>query len=478
MLPAAAAWPLTAVPPPPGLESSESKPAAAAAPVADQGAASQRARQAGAAAHPGMAANFLQEHQHMAQMAQLRHLQQQLLVQQMTYQQAVMSPSQHGQLQASSTSGEWVNAVLAAAPYMDAERLKKALAILDKAVSNLQQIKALDGIIASTYMAGGIFTAMPHLHAAEHMKAQVFEKQQVLLRQLHCLGACSAAGPCPWPAAMGGGLDVGEPYGQSLDERLLTLLQQDAPLTLPHQLPLPQVHPGGAALDAAPERRMARQQSEGPAAEQARAKPWTGAGGEDYRSSAATRRSVQTLSSSLQALSGEDPDCLFIVRRINKLGFKASKKLKAYFSAYGPVVQVLVAHSTARMQGLSPPYCPRRRPSSLGFVQMATPEGARRVLEAGEEQMVESSVVLIQRFERDRSGAIKEVEEEESSLSTKSMLLEDEGWKRQQSTFSTKSTTFGDDEEAWRRQQSTMSTMSALSASGPLFEHAAEEGSA
>jgi hypothetical protein len=68
-------------------------------------------------------------------------------------------------------------------------------------------------------------------------------------------------------------------------------------------------------------------------------------------------------------------------------------------------------------------------------------------------------------------------------MSTKSLLLDDEGWKRQQSTFSTKSTTFGDDEEAWKRQQSSMSTVSALSASGPalegpLLEHAAEEGSA
>ena len=32
---------------------------------------------------------------------------------------------------------------------------------------------------------------------------------------------------------------------------------------------------------------------------------------------------AQTLSSSLQMLSQENPDCLFIVRRINKLGFKA-----------------------------------------------------------------------------------------------------------------------------------------------------------
>merc|ERR1719343_1220775 len=42
---------------------------------------------------------------------------------------------------------------------------------------------------------------------------------------------------------------------------------------------------------------------------------------------------AMTLSMSLQLLSKEDPDTLFIVRRINKLGFKAAKKLRQHFSA-------------------------------------------------------------------------------------------------------------------------------------------------
>ncbi|CAE7464458.1 mkkA [Symbiodinium sp. CCMP2592] len=46
--------------------------------------------------------------------------------------------------------------------------------------------------------------------------------------------------------------------------------------------------------------------------------------------------SVQTLSTSLQLLSKEDPDKLIIVRRINKLGFKASRKLKQYFGECKP----------------------------------------------------------------------------------------------------------------------------------------------
>eukprot|EP00445_Apocalathium_hangoei_P055961 CAMPEP_0204049922 /NCGR_PEP_ID=MMETSP0360-20130528/119324_1 /ASSEMBLY_ACC=CAM_ASM_000342 /TAXON_ID=268821 /ORGANISM="Scrippsiella Hangoei, Strain SHTV-5" /LENGTH=75 /DNA_ID=CAMNT_0050996845 /DNA_START=18 /DNA_END=242 /DNA_ORIENTATION=+ len=55
-----------------------------------------------------------------------------------------------------------------------------------------------------------------------------------------------------------------------------------------------------------------------------------------------------TLSMSLQMLSNEDPACLFIVRRINKLGFKAARKIRQYFMAYGQVLKVLVAHSTVR----------------------------------------------------------------------------------------------------------------------------------
>ena len=80
-------------------------------------------------------------------------------------------------------------------------------------------------------------------------------------------------------------------------------------------------------------------------------------------------RQVQTLSSSLQLLSNVNPDCLFIVRRINKLGFKAARTLKKHFSTHGNVLRVLVAHSTVRQHG--DPQCQaRRRPSSLGFVQM------------------------------------------------------------------------------------------------------------
>lgn len=87
-----------------------------------------------------------------------------------------------------------------------------------------------------------------------------------------------------------------------------------------------------------------------------------------------------------------------IVRRINRLGFKATRKLRRYFSSYGRVVRLLVAHSTCQAgEGGS---CSYDRPSSLGFVHMATPDAVRDVLAVGEEQEIEGVTIRVQRFER------------------------------------------------------------------------------
>jgi hypothetical protein len=117
------------------------------------------------------------------------------------------------------------------------------------------------------------------------------------------------------------------------------------------------------------------------------------------RGMASRRRAPQTLSSSLRSLENEDPECLLIVRRIGKLGFKAARALKKHYSAYGPVMKVLLAHSTARQ------YCDqqimvKRRPSNLGFIQMASADGANKILAAGTIQEVEGVSVTVQRFER------------------------------------------------------------------------------
>ncbi|CAK0817264.1 unnamed protein product, partial [Prorocentrum cordatum] len=110
------------------------------------------------------------------------------------------------------------------------------------------------------------------------------------------------------------------------------------------------------------------------------------------------RRPAHTLSSSLHVLSSEDPDCIIIVRRINKLGFKAVRKLRQHFSSYGTVVRMLVAHSTVNLR--SGDQAIRQRPSSLGFLHMSAPDAAQAILALGPEQEVDGVTIRVQRFER------------------------------------------------------------------------------
>jgi len=136
----------------------------------------------------------------------------------------------------------------------------------------------------------------------------------------------------------------------------------------------------------------------------------------------------------LQQLVDEDPDCLFVVRRISKLGFKACRKLKRHFASYGAVVKVLVAHSTARQPG-DVGGDPRRRPSSLGFVHMGSAEAVRAILALGQEQEVEGVVIRVQRFERQPAPGDDLELEEELRCARKGFDFE-----RQQSSLSTAST--------------------------------------
>ena len=107
---------------------------------------------------------------------------------------------------------------------------------------------------------------------------------------------------------------------------------------------------------------------------------------------------VLTLAAILQHhLSQKNPHCIFIVRHINKLGWKAPRKLKAFFSSYGPVVRVLVARSTVR-QSYQPDAWFHRRPSSLGFVQMRTAQAVQAILAMGAEQQINGAMISVQQF--------------------------------------------------------------------------------
>lgn len=107
----------------------------------------------------------------------------------------------------------------------------------------------------------------------------------------------------------------------------------------------------------------------------------------------------------LQALSMEDPGCVFIVRRINKLGFASSGQLRLHFSKYGEVKSVHVSHS--RVKSLRP-QADRRTPSvqwrlraaALGFVVMQSRDAIQRILEDGPEHEIQTVMVRVHPFHR------------------------------------------------------------------------------
>jgi len=174
-------------------------------------------------------------------------------------------------------------------------------------------------------------------------------------------------------------------------------------------------------------------------------------------------RKMQTLSASLQALADEDPDCLFVVRRINKLGFKAVRTLKRHFSAHGRVVKVLLAHSTVRQNSVSKSLT-RRRPSSLGFVHMASSEGAQQILALGSEHEVSGILIRVQRFER--QSCEEEFEEEQSDFEeSPSGGKPDNGLDRQMSEESEESPSDVKFDDGLDRQISDASTSAATSVS-------------
>lgn len=145
-----------------------------------------------------------------------------------------------------------------------------------------------------------------------------------------------------------------------------------------------------------------------------------------------------TMKAQLQALSFEDPGCVFIVRRINKLGFASSGQLRLYFSNYGEVKSVHVSHSRVKsLRHFSSPDRSRDnstvqwrlRAAALGFVVMQSREAIQRILENGPEHEIHSVMVRVHPFHRRRVGGEggladgePEVEPEELGPSSTSLL--------------------------------------------------------
>lgn len=262
---------------------------------------------------------------------------------------------------------EWVQASMGLAPHLHAQGLQHAFGILGSAGASDDDAQ---------HKEADPFSGLWAQSAAEFIRWQAYEQQQWLLRAgLGPVVPQDSFSKCKRPTS--------KAYGQQEQKEDFG-------------------KPGTFARLAAP------------VADKPKLRGGAAQGGEREAAGASGMRQVSTLSTSLQTLSSEEPDCLFIVRRINKLGFKATRTLKEHFSSCGTVVRVLVAHSTVRQRG--DPQChARRRPSSLGFVHMATAEAVQKVLARGAEQQIGGSLILVQRFERQRDSvmALANVAEEE-----------------------------------------------------------------
>lgn len=280
--------------------------------------------------------------------------------------------------------GEWEAAVMQVVPFLEKEQLKEALSILDRAIVNSQHIKALQKVIDDSMAIG-----LPDLvSSAVVMSMQVKGHQLHLLRELHQLRHVAMLERARRAAV-----------AQAAEQAVLNLLKVTDYIGRGSHIPWP--NPGGlmgmpqaAGLHVDPSTTTAGSDEGTESTEAAIVQ------GRKELAVRVPKKQMQTLSSSLQQLVHQDPNTLFIVRRINKLGFKASKKLKQFFSSFGVVANVLCAHSTVRKSQWDPKTTyTHRRPSSLGFVQMSTAEAVLQIL-LNENYEVDGCPIKVQKFER------------------------------------------------------------------------------
>lgn len=110
-----------------------------------------------------------------------------------------------------------------------------------------------------------------------------------------------------------------------------------------------------------------------------------------------------TMKGQLQALQEEDPATVFIVRRINKLGFSSAQLLRKHFERYDHVKHVYVSHSRVKSvqsgdRRLQAGARWRLRAAALGFVVMYSPEATARILSDGPEIDVAGCTVNVSGF--------------------------------------------------------------------------------
>lgn len=300
------------------------------------------------------------------------------------------------------------------APHLSKERASEVLTHLEHAISATRESAALKGVLDDAQFAG--YDQHPYFHTAVGcVKQRLAAQQQQCFQEIHriCLQECFQkawqtglvqpgfgpgltpgffpGSPYQYPTAVPTTMSPMVPPALSPTRgRAPTSKVVPPPASQPAKVPVPQHMQKSNRQFSGESAQVAQQQFE----QTQETRQQSGPEATDNR-----KPKVQTLATSLQVLSQENPQCIFIVRRINKLGFKAPKKLKACFSAYGPVVRVLVAHSTVR-QSYQPKAQSRRRPSSLGFVQMRTPAAVQAILALGTEQVVDGVTISVQQFSK------------------------------------------------------------------------------
>jgi len=119
---------------------------------------------------------------------------------------------------------------------------------------------------------------------------------------------------------------------------------------------------------------------------------------------------IGSLRNDLEKIRDCDPSCCLIVRNIKRMGLESPELLQKHFSLLGEVEKVCVAHSFEKPNAKRTKHRNGRiRPAALGFIVMATKEGAQQVLAAGNDQMIGQvcvNVRLIEPFGDKTSNAL------------------------------------------------------------------------
>jgi len=119
---------------------------------------------------------------------------------------------------------------------------------------------------------------------------------------------------------------------------------------------------------------------------------------QEQRRLAKKLRPKQTLRGYLEELRSENPRCIFIVRRINKLGFRSKSALESHYSKFGKVLQVCVAHSKVKPLPNSGQTA-RTRPGNFGLVVMQSPQAVKKVLDKGSVHVIDGVEVSVHKYE-------------------------------------------------------------------------------